>query len=155
MCHFVTATLPEGIDQSQVAAIFERHKLGFKELANPHIATQIRPGELYLLTTKGHCDCGTVLGSLDRSGASEPLNYDREIEKRRQQGWSQTKIQRWLEEKDRAREKSLLEYKTHTRAGNLQAEEWVAFIRDLLQSGQTKRVGLLLHLYRGGLETGL
>lgn len=43
--------------------IFSRHKLRFKEIENESVREHLEPGDLYILTTQGMCDCGTVLGS--------------------------------------------------------------------------------------------
>jgi hypothetical protein len=53
MCHFVTATLPRKVELGLVAPIFESHKLGFKLIANRHIAEQIEAGNSYILNCHG------------------------------------------------------------------------------------------------------
>src|SRR2546423_1121795 len=99
MCHYITATLPHNINPDSVAPTFDSHKLGFELISNPHVSKQLESGDWYILTTRGQCDCGTSLGSLSRPEANKVISYDRELKKFRKQGWSEAKIERWLEQK--------------------------------------------------------
>ena len=153
MCHFITATLPQGANIDLAVQVFRSHGLGFKVVHNPHVSPQLNPGETYILTTRGHCDCGTALGSLNRRGPSKDLTYEGEAAKLRKQGWSGAKVQRWLKQKREAEDKRNKEVGARAQGGMADAERWVNLVNDLLQSGHTKKVGVLLHLYRGGVET--
>ena len=136
-----------------VAPLFEAHNLSFKEITNPHVSSQLDVGDIYILTTSSHCDCGTALGILNRSGDSESVSYDREAKKLRKQGWSEARIQRWLEQKEQTKEKHLQENEAHAKTGTPDAAHWVAFITTVLKSGNTRKIGLLLHMYHGGTES--
>src|SRR5690348_9603085 len=125
MCHYITATLPHKVKVESVASVFESHKLGFELISNPHISTQIEPGDLYVLTTRGHCDCGTVLGSLNNTGNSEAISYEHGLKKFRKQGWSEAKIQRWLEQKEQTRERHLHEDQAHAQTSTPEASQWL------------------------------
>src|SRR5215204_2934353 len=109
MCHFITATLPGDVDRKQAAEIFARHKLSFEEIENESVRRHLKPGDVYILTTSGHCDCGTVLGSQFR--APEPTaeqkeqSQRRDLEKLKKKGWSQSKIDRWFKEAELAADK--------------------------------------------------
>lgn len=153
MCHFITATLPHSAQVDFVAPIFGVHKLSFKVIDNPHVLSQLDSGDIYIHTTSSHCDCGTALGILNRSGDPESLNYDRETKRFRKQGWSEAKIQRWLEQKEQTKEKHLREDEARAKTGTPDAAHWMAFIIDVLKSGHTHQIGLLLHLYHGGVES--
>ncbi|MDT5120789.1 MAG: hypothetical protein QOC96_271 [Acidobacteriota bacterium] len=153
MCHYITATLPNNAKPELVASIFESHKLGFKLISNPHISTQIDDGDMYVLTTRGQCDCGTVLGFLNSTSSAKNVSYERELRNFRKKGWSETKIQRWLEQKEQAKDKHLREDQAHAKAGIPEADKWIEFITDLLKSGCTRRLGLLLHWYHGSIES--
>jgi hypothetical protein len=153
MCHFITATLPQTIERKSVRAIFKSHGLAFKVITNPHVQAQIDPEDLYILTTTGNCDCGTILGSLSRGGEAGTGNYKTQIKKLRKQGWSEAKIQRWVSEKEQLQEKQERENAILAAQGEAEASRWLDFIRVLLTSGLTPRVGLLLHTYQGGIES--
>jgi hypothetical protein len=152
MCHYITAILPSTADPRLLAPIFEAHKMGFQQVSNHHLDSQLGSGQMYVLTTSGHCDCGTVLGCLNRPNGSVSKSPEHEIRKLRNKGWSEAKIQRWIEEKERTNEKHLREDADRARAERPQANNWIGFITDLLKSGSIQRVGLLLHWYRGQVE---
>jgi hypothetical protein len=152
MCHFITATLPRKVELGLVAPIFESHKLGFKLIANRHIAEQIESGNSYILTTRGQCDCGTVLGSHNNADDHGSVGSDRELKKLRKQGWSEAKIQRWIEQKEQTKVRNVLKEEADAQADLPLAEHWIRFITDLLESGYTSKFGLLLHWYHGGVE---
>jgi hypothetical protein len=153
MCHFITATLPQNVEQDAVAGIFKSYNLAFNLISNPHVLSQLNPKDIYILTTTGHCDCGTVLGMLNRSEDSKAVSYERELEKHRKQGWSEAKIQRWLAEKEQVKEKTEREDEAQAEIASAEATRWTRFISDLLQLGHIPRIGLLLHLYGGGIES--
>jgi hypothetical protein len=153
MCHFITATIPKNAHIKTIAAIFDAHKLRFHEISNRHVAAHIGPGEMQILTTRGHCDCGTVLGSLNRPDKSEETPLDHELTKLRKKGWSEAKIQRWADERERTKEKRTREDAVRAETGTPLADQWINFIEAALKSGQTPRIGLLLHEYSGGIES--
>jgi hypothetical protein len=152
MCHYITATLPQNADVSAVSSVFEKFKLGFEIIHNPHIKSRLPVGELYVLTTRSYCDCGTVLGSSARPPTSDAVTFERDLRSFRKQGWSEAKIRRWLDEKQKAQEKE--ERKAHQQAegGKSEASEWVDFLTSVLKSGGANRIGLLLHWYQSGVD---
>lgn len=152
MCHFITVSLPKSVNADSVKAIFESHKVGFETISNPHVLEQLEPGDLYVLTTKGHCDCGTALGSLYGSVAQDDQGYQRELKKFRKQGWSEAKIARWLEQKEATKEKHRHEEEARFQGSIHELNQWVSLITDVLKTGNTYRLCLLLHMYRGGVE---
>src|SRR5262245_11617386 len=107
MCHYLTAMLPQSVELKSIAPIFESHKIGFELISNPHVAAQVDPQDWYILTSRKHCDCGTALGSLNQQRAANVTSYDRELKKFRKQGWSEGKIQRWLEQKEQTKESDI------------------------------------------------
>ena len=153
MCHYITVTLPYNVNADSVAPMFKSHMVGFELISNPHISAQLEVGDLYLLTTRGHCDCGTALGSLNGSAVRDDLSYERELKKFRKQGWSEAKINRWIEQKEQTKEKHLHEDEAQAKGSSHELNQWVSLITDLLTSGYARRIGLLLHMYHGGIES--
>lgn len=152
MCHFITATLPRGADADAAAAIARRHGRVWVPCENPHVISQLGTGEGYFFTTSGHCDCGTAVGSLARPQLPR-RKPEKQVPKLRRKGWSEAKIQRWLDEKHGTEKRRAAE--AEARVGNppFEAEMWVSLLRDLLAELVVDHVGLLLHMYCGGLET--
>jgi len=60
MCHFISLIVPTG-DAAAVRTIMERHGRAAFPIDNPSVRKVLRDGEHQFITTRGHCDCGTVL----------------------------------------------------------------------------------------------
>src|SRR5262245_20142392 len=134
MCHYITATLPHDVELKSIAPIFESYKLGFELISNPHVAAQVDPQDWYILTSRKHCDCGTALGSLNQQQARKVSSYDRELKKFRKQGWSEAKIQRWLEQKEQTKERHRREDAVLAEGGAPELDRWIEFLNNLIGS---------------------
>lgn len=148
-------TLPLVTNQKQIASIFHKNELGFKPITNVHVARQV-PETLYVLTTAGGCDCGTVVGLLHDHPTSHedpPALNEAELKKLHKQGWSEGKIQRWLDEKRRTLKKDVRTSADLAERRRTEACKWCDFVTELLHSGLAKRCGLILHRYSGSLES--
>ena len=148
MCHYITGILPPQADTAAVERIAQAHGRRWEVMEKHSLQRVLRDGETYALTTAGHCDCGTGLGMLARHARQQP-DYSRRVKKLRKQGWSEARIERWLDEK-RKRELDLAAYLTTPPNDVL---TWCEFVREVLNSGAAKYVGLLLHWYSGLIET--
>jgi len=144
MCHFVTASVPAGTDLDAAAKIFEKHRLLFRVIHNPHLVLALGK-DVYLSTTAGPCDCGTPLGSR-RVGSTPPA--ENEVAKLRKKGWGEAKIRRWQEQKAEAGKR--YDRQSEAMARTPEAESWVALIADMLRL--TPSFVLLLHSYSGGIQ---
>lgn len=153
MCHFVTATLPRSADAGAVASQFAAAGRGFVVIANRHLESQIDRGDQYYLTTAGRCDCGTVLGSLADSGRDPGRDVEQEVAKLRRRGWSEAKVGRWRLQVEGDRVRRRREERGQAGRGVPSAGQWVTLVREVLGSGATPRIGLLLHWYAGGVES--
>ena len=143
MCHFIFAALPEKSDIEYISEIFIRHGRKF-ELSERNIDGPSIPDNLNLFDTcKESCDCGTPIGS--RTNTRERKSPDtHEINQLKRKGWSQTKINRWIESK----ENSLIE-KGRKRISDEQEtagyiDYWVTLIREVVSSKKCNRLGLML-----------
>jgi hypothetical protein len=153
MCHYMTATLSPKTDLKKAAEVFERFKLGFEIVHNPHLESQLPAGERYVLTTRKYCDCGTALGSLSHAFQKGPPSYERDVQKFRKQGWSEAKIERWLTEKEMANDKANIKSRRVSGSEDITVASWVEFLTVALESGHTDRIGILLHWYQGSLTS--
>ena len=153
MCHYITATLPHAVDVNVVASVFESYKLGFELISNPHVVGQIDSQAWYVLTSRKHCDCGTALGSLTHQTPTKRLSYDRDVKKLRKQGWSETKVNRWLEQKEQTRERHRREDEALAKGGGAELERWLEFLNHLLKAKVADKFGLLLHWYHTSVES--
>jgi hypothetical protein len=152
MCHYVTAVLPELVAPPSAQAAAEAHQLRFEPVANAFVGGQLRRGEGYFRLGTGQCDCGTPLGARSAAPADDPPS-DRELAKLRKKGWSAAKIERWLGERRLARDRRARKNAAHDASLGPALEGWVAFLRAVLEAGDVASVGLLLHWYRGGVDS--
>lgn len=143
MCHFITATLPAGLSSEAVETIARNHGRNWLSASNKYVARHLDDGEQYFYTTRGHCDCGTSLGS-SRAGDKDESKLAKQLKKLRRKGWSEAKIDRWLKDKEKAR--------SNRPEPENDAAIWVALIDNVLGSTDAKYVGLLLHFYSGDLN---
>jgi len=146
MCDFITAVLPARARVAELTPIFAAHERALKPLENPSIQRQLQSGELYFKTAPGHCDCETVLGSAEPLGPSRAdTRLERELHKRRQQGWSAAKIDSWLRQRETSKDR-----KASPRLEEL--AQWTGLFEAIRASGATPYVGLLIHEYHGLLS---
>ncbi len=123
-----------------------RHGRALRPQSNSTLEAQLLPGERLLLTTAGHCDCGTALGALERNAAQ--LERRRRSEERkeatlRRRGWDEARIQRWRHQQQN------LGSGLPSQAG---LADWERLLTALLSQPRTPYVGLLLHWYGGGFD---
>ena len=143
MCYFITLVV-QGADEASIAPVLTRHGRRAKPLSNPSVASILYPGEVQLLTTVGHCDCATVLigRSADRRA--------KQVEKLAKKGWSPSKIERWLRDRETA------DVRAHARRDARSTDSvdlWTSLIGDLFAMRRVRQVGLLLHNYSGDVNT--
>lgn len=148
VCHYLTAALPEGVDLPALAPILKTHRQTLTPLSNPWVEAQLPAALAYSSACGKHCDCGTAVGWLAQQ---DPLEPGADATRLRRRGWSDARVQRWLEEKGRAHEKRFRDREGST--PHDEAEAWAAFIRALLIGGRLNCFGLLLHWYSGSPET--
>jgi hypothetical protein len=148
MCHFVTTVLPKTASIVELDAIARKYGHQFEPLANPSIERQIAPDERYFMTTLGHCDCGTPLGALTQGQRKRAKDWATLEQQLLRKGWSKAKVTRHISQKQEKLDSSA-ESAAHSNAKAIQS--WLDFIADVLNSGKTSKLGLLLHFYSGSV----
>jgi hypothetical protein len=151
MCYYITAVLPSGTSQNAAQAIAERHGRNLKPLENAGVQRQLRSGELYCLTTAGHCDCDTSLGILTRKRSPHQSQTELKAKKLAALGWSSAKIERAMSQSAQAHERSAVRAK---RSADADTEAWIPFIQEL-RTARVPYLGLLLHFYDGTLSQNI
>lgn len=147
MCHFITAVLPDTAPLAELDAVARKHGRQFRPLASRSMERQLRRDQRYLLTTLGHCDCGTVLGSSQRSASRVP-DWEAEEQRLLKKGWSKAKVARALTQK---RESAASSDRDADAAAATEVATWTRLVAEVLDSGANE-LGLLLHSYRGPLD---
>lgn len=144
MCTFNTLLLPASVQLAAVNAI-AREALGqtFTPQENVTIERAVA-ADARSFVRDTDCDCG--MGLAARPDATPP---DRELRKLRAAGWSDAKIQRWVDQRAATQQKR---HRQH-QANRPQAAEWAAFVRRILDERLAPWVGLFTHDYEGSVKT--
>lgn len=143
MCHFITLIVPTG-DVAALAAIMAKHGRSAMPIDNPSIRKVLRGDECQYLTTRAHCDCGTVL-SIQRDTAEETGKKLTDDEARmRRKGWSEAKIARAMDDRRKAEAKPKA-------AGPDSFDLWEAALLDVRASLKLPYAGLFVRSYSGAL----
>ncbi|MEW6306755.1 MAG: hypothetical protein AB1705_25085 [Verrucomicrobiota bacterium] len=155
MCYFITLILPVGNarDISVIDEILSRVHRTAEILSNPHLSQHLHLKERYLYPGGKMCECGTALGTLRETQPPKRIEK-KEIDGLRKKGWSETKIQRWIEQQMSVKErKAQIKAKQDLAAHGSDPDGWTATVRALISEARLPYVGLLLHWYSGDLES--
>jgi hypothetical protein len=159
MCQYITATCGDTRDEDAIRRLAESLHLKWVPLDSPWVAHHLLlPSERYYFTTRNSCDCGTSLGRRRWAESLVPVHearIERELLKHRKRGWTETRIQRWLEQlrvhEDRHREQ-FTGPRPESGTGS-EIDRWIEFVTGVVKGQFADWVGVLLHTYHGGLET--
>jgi hypothetical protein len=145
MCHFITLIAPTG-DVAAVSAVLGRHGRAARAVDNPSVRGSLREGERQYLTTRGHCDCGSVL-SLRRDTPEElEKTLAAEEARLRRKGWSNAKIARAVEDRRKAGAKPERGHETDS------FDLWATALTDLRSDLGLSCAGLLIRFYSGDVS---
>ncbi len=142
MCHFITLIAPTD-DAEAVRAVMDRHGRAATMIDNPPLRMMLRDGERQYLTTRGHCDCGTVLAPRHDTPEAFEEKIAKEITRWKRKGWSETKIARAIEDQRKA------DARPKGSSGDDSLELWNAVLRDLGGELQLPYAGLFIRFYSG------
>jgi hypothetical protein len=145
MCHFITLIVPTD-DAAAVRAVMGRHGRAADPVDNPSVRKVLRDGEHQYLTTRTHCDCGTVLAPAQDTPDAFEEALAKEESRMRRKGWSDAKIARAIADRRKADAKP--------RGGGTDSLElWNAALRELRVDLKLPYVGLLIRFYSGAIAT--
>jgi len=145
MCHFITLIAPTE-DGDAVRAIMERHRRIADPIDNPSVRSVLRDGENQYLTTRGHCDCGTVLAPRHDTPETFEEKIAKEAARMKARGWSETKIKRAIADRRKS--------DARPRGGGFDSLElWNAVLHDLCGDLNLPYAGLFVRFYSGAIAT--
>lgn len=152
MCHFISGFISNDFELDNLNNIGINFGITFKMCENQYVKNQIDKKEIYLIKNTNCCDCGTELGIFSRTEKFDKENIDKkEIDKLKKKGWSDFKIKRYIDEKNKTIEKNEKIYENYKKQNHVDVENWYNFICELFLKTNIKSFGLLLHWYKGGL----
>jgi hypothetical protein len=118
------------------------------------VQNQLKSEESYIWKRCKYCDCGTLLGSFNEKNAKQTEGVNElKIEKLKRKGWSETKIQRFLNDKSKKIEQNAKDLERQKISAENGIQEWVDFCKKLFEMTSIKTFGILLHWYRGGVSS--
>jgi hypothetical protein len=150
MCWFLTTGFAPPPNRTLEQLAVGRPPLDFSVIHNPSVESCLRPGESYFRATSKHCDCDTALGTRGRA-AGASLDLDKHIRKLRAQGWTERKIQRAVEDKQRTS-------RAHQRASEevlsnrIELASWQSLLAEVVGGRRGGSALLLIHMYEDGLN---
>ena len=146
---------PNG-DESAVRRLAKASLLKWEPLDNPGVIKQLRRGERYFLTTRGMCDCGTEIGvSVRTAGTLPPRDADlsREVKKLKKKGWTDAKVDRWIEQTKADVARKHTESEARLRGPHPEVDRWIQFVSLVLAGNHADWIGILVHWYGGNVAT--
>ena len=159
MCQYITATCGRAHNEDAIRKLAESLQLAWEPFDNPWVARHLLlPDERYFYTTRNTCDCGTQLGYLRFVESLVPAHearINRQLLKHRKQGWTETRIQRWLGQVQVHQGQYREQFtgpRPETGTGS-EIDRWIEFVTGVVQGKWADWVGVLLHSYQGDLET--
>ena len=155
MCHYITATMGPNGDESIVRRLAKASLLKWEPLDNQGVIDQLRSGERYFRTARGSCDCGTEIGAAIRTESSplSDLDLSRQIKKRKKQGWSDGKVDDWVEQTVAEAVRKQKETAARLAGPHYEVNHWIQFVSAVLMGNHADWIGIMLHWYRGNIAT--
>lgn len=154
MCHFITGLIDRQTTLDDLNKVGHDNAIIFDKCDNDFVRAQLKTNEDYIVKRTKFCDCGTHLGLTARTSAPDTTRVEkREVDKLKRKGWSETKIQRWLTDREKTIEKDKVKYDRIVNGVHVDIENWIDYLNKIFTETKIQHFGLLLHWYKGGLES--
>ena len=149
MCTFISVFVPKSTALETIAQVADAHGLAFRPQENESVVRQLSAGDGLFLTTNGHCDCGTLLGSENRLKRTRRQSPEAVARRLRAKGWTEAKIARSLAQS----EEHQIERRDAAQSGaQNELARWRDFLLAATVRGHVPYVGVLVHDYTGPLS---
>lgn len=154
MCHFISGLIEKQTPIEVLNQVGLEYAITFDKCDNDFVKSQLHTNEQYLIKSTKSCDCGTQLGLIARLEMPGEMRIEKkELDKLEKKGWSAGKIDRWKTERNKTFEKDKIRYSRMVNADHLDVANWMKYLDTLFTNTNISYVGLLLHWYKGGLQT--
>lgn len=145
MCQFNIILTKKDTDSKIIEKLLKANGFGYLEINNKSIVSQVTGFQKIIVSTKGHCDCGSILG-IERSPSSQIIDIEKERKKLKKKKWTDSKIDRYLTDKL----KSQTNKDENSELGNsTEEQQWMKLINQLIDA--KIKIGLLHHQFNGDL----
>ncbi|MFM7855005.1 MAG: hypothetical protein ACKO96_24535 [Flammeovirgaceae bacterium] len=154
MCHFITGLIDKQTTLDDLNKVGHDNAITFDKCDNAFVRVQLKTNEDYIVKRAKFCDCGTHLGLATRTKSPDNSRVEkREVDKLKKKGWSETKISRWLTDREKTIEKDKARYDRIVNGVDIDIENWINYLNQVFKETKIQHIGLLLHWYKGGLES--
>ena len=146
MCQFNFLVIKREYNSDGFKEIASEYGLNFNEKKlNIINADNLRT----FITTKGECDCGSVLGINNSSDNSKPDlgKFQKKLERKR---FSRNRINLLLEQK---RKEYIVQKEDDTKKEFDEANKWINYLSDNRIKLKQDQIGILYHQFSGDIET--
>ncbi len=148
MCTFIISIISESPDIEKIKKSAKDFDLTCYTFENRSITDHIGEKNVQFITTK-ECNCATELGLGSEEFENIGKNPEEERKKIERKGWSRAKINRWMEEREKIRERD----KRNKPLPGSELKKWVSFISSILTQGFSSFYGIIIHDFDGGIAT--
>lgn len=146
MCQFNLLVIDKEFNKDELRKIVTESGFGYRIINFGRLPNEIGEGRRIILTTKDHCDCGSILG-INKQGSLSKINIEKEKQKLRKKKWSESKIDRHLQNKLKKESKRMGE----SELGNeMEENNWIRLAETLLKEKVV--FGILFHHFEGLIE---
>lgn len=121
-----------------------RHGRDARPVRNVSVSRVLEKDECQYLTTRGHCDCGTVLASL-KTQEETGAGLVRQAARLARKGWSKAKIDRAINDHRKSDARP-------AKVGPDSFALWAEIIEDIFGNLDVSRAGLLVQYYSSNVE---
>ena len=159
MCQFISLILRDRGKAEAYSHILELRKRGLCVADEIPALKHLKPGEFLAYPQGKSCDCGTALGSYSQHFTDKRTSQheiDSMTKPLKKKGWTQSKINRWLEEREKyVSREARLEKQRHGHLDEIENPDpdgWVETISQLLEVSNEKYAGILLQWSPGNKD---
>ncbi len=145
MCQFNLLIIDKESNSEELKKLLFENGFGFRVLDIESLKDQIGENRI-VLTTKGHCDCGSIIG-INHQDSISKINIEKEKKKLRKKKWSESKIERYLSDKLKEQNKK---EESDGLGNETEENNWIR-ISKLLRN-QNIKFGILFRQFSGVIE---
>lgn len=144
MCQFNTIIIPRIPKIEKIKSSFRQYGFNLTEIKNKSLSEQLRD-KLFFISPKDYCDCGSVISIATLPESRREIS-DRELDKLRYKGWSETKIKNHIASKLKGQAKMTTDFDS-------ERKKWSDLMRGIFAGADLDSIGILTHICEGDISS--
>ena len=146
MCQFNLVITDKKVKTENFKDLFLENGFGFNELDNKHLQSQVVENNRFILTTKGDCDCGSIIGS-NCQDVTPKIDIEKKRKKLRKKKWSAAKIERYLSDILKEQNKKVV---AEALKNEKEEDNWISIAKAF--NNRNVQFGIFYHHFSGLIE---